>query len=396
MSEVVIDPASDLFITDPIKWFKGYRHFIFTEIVPRVLPLSNPNRDAYGQILISDQAMAIWQVSITHESVNRNPGSNNEMLEMLGDRELESIFSNYVTSLYPKMTEDLLTELKSTYMSKVKQRDMAIKLGLHKWTRTYFNVTIHTSEDLFESMFGALFKIGETYIGKGNGYALCNNLLANLYYDLKINPDDIFLRSRSQLKEIIEKLGWGKQIEQKFDEKEWGVIVPNITGDEDNEDENKWSLTLKLTKNARDFIKNVLGKEIINGGILATRIGKTKKNLINEASQDALNTLKDAYNIDFKWAVNYSKQQLENMITESTKIRMKQDGITSISFSKIFNADGKQMLQLIGQEANGNMVILMSVVASTKTRINLIKLFAVKSYSESGKFDPSKLIVYSE
>ena len=390
MTEIVIDPESDLFYKDPIKWLEGLRNFLFTEIIPKALPNDNKNRDKYGSILISENAMNVWIVTFTDQSVDRNTLKNNQVLEMLGDRQLESLFTNLVYRLYPQITEDLLTELKSTYMSKNSQKNMANKLGLNKWVRNNFDNTIHTSEDLFEALFGGLFVIGEEYIGKGNGYALCNNLITSLYYDLEIDPDAILLRPITQVKEIIEKLGWGDRQEQKFDAAELGTIE-NI---EDDTSDYKWSLTLKLTKNAKLFIKNILKREIVNGGILANTVAANKDTLKNNAFSEALKNLKEFYGVDHKWAVNYAQEELEGIIKLIAKTRMEQDKIVKVYFAKIMKTGTTQFLQLVGIDNYNNHIILISVVGNFKEPVVNLKQFAVKFYSDHGKISSTQPIVY--
>jgi len=390
MSEVVIDPASDLFYKDYAKWVNGLRHFLFTKIIPRALPNNNKNRDLYANILISEEAMTIWIICFTDQSVDRNPGNNYQQLEILGDRQLESIFSSFVINLFPKISESLLTELKQTYLSKNKQKDVSNKLELNKWIRSNFDNTIHTSEDLLEALFGALFKIGETYIGKGNGYALATNLVANLYYDLEIDPDAILLKALTQVKEISEKLGWGQKQPQKFDQDEFGV-VQNI---EDESDEYKWSLTLKLTKNARNFIEKTLGKPILNGGIIASKVSSNKESVVNMSYEEALKNLKLLYGVDYDWASKYSKTELDQLIKSIANNRMKQDKLVSAYFPKITKSENKQFLQFVGIDDTSNHIILSSIIGDFKEPLINLKTFAIKLYSNNGKYDPSQPIVY--
>ncbi len=372
------------------KWVEGLRHFLFTKIIPLALPNFNKNRDQYAVILISDKAMAIWIVCFTDQSVDRNITSNNQMLEILGDRELESLFSNFVISLDPTIDEAFLTELKSTYMSKNKQKDMSNKLGLNKWLRTNVDNTIHTSEDLFEALFGALFKIGETYIGKGNGYALCNNLLTTLYYDLKIDRNSILLQPITQVKQIVEKLGWGQAQPEKFVLEEMG-IVQNI---ENEENEFKWALVLKLTKNAQSFIQNILKKPIVAGGIIASQTNINKPTLRNTAFDEALKNLKSLYDIDYKWAVQYSEKELDEQIKSIAKNRMIQDKIEKGYFPKIIKSGESQFIQFVGIDNSSKEVILSTIVGDFKEPLVNLKSFAIRLYANSGKQDITQPIVY--
>jgi len=394
MSIVDTEPPSDLFITDYKKWLLSYRHFIFNNILPRCLPEKYKYRNEYGIILINENAMNIWVVAITDESVDRNINRNYQFLETLGDRMLESIFTNFVSRIYPTITQDTLTEIKSKYMSKYEQNRMAKEIGIHKWLRTNYDVSIHTYEDIFESMFGALYKIGETLIGNGAGYALCTNMITSLYAGLSINENEISLRPRTQIKEIIEKLGWGDASEEKFKPGE----IEQITKVEDG-DTYKWQMEIRLTKNAKKFLKNGnnfednKGFEIISDGLLANGINTNKKTLINQVYETALSALNKYYKIDYKWASNYVEQKNKEIFND-IDLRLKNDGFKKLWFPKPKTTDIVNFLQLVGINDTGQNVILLTVRAPKNIPLDKIKKFAVYIYKEKGKQNPTVNIEY--
>jgi hypothetical protein len=333
--------------------------------------------------------MKIWVISFTDPSYDRNPDSNYELLELLGDRQLESLFANYLVRSHPDITEKTITEAKATYISKIEQAKRARKLGLHKWVRTNVDISIHTSEDLFESLFGALFTIGDRYIGSGNGYALCNNLLVSLYYDIDINYEAIMTRPITQIKEIFEKLDWSDL--EKFSINELG-IPQYITLSDGSA---KWTVQLKLPDGAVRFLKqeNLLRQN--ESPILVVKEADTKETLKTEAYKDFVQVLKNRYGIDYNWAKNYVDV---NMKIENEKIvinRMKQEGIADVFFSKNKKVGNYQFIQLLGNKRDTRrIVILLSINAPFNILLQELKKFALKYYDAKGSIDPTKSVNY--
>jgi len=391
--EIYKDPPIGLYNDNFDLWFRSFRDFIFTVIVPRILPNNNENRNEYAKIMISDEAMKIWVVAYTDLTYDPNKDSNYELLELLGDRILGATFSNFAIKRFPDITEEILTEVNATYMSKVKQKDMAKKLGLDKWVRTNMSITIHTSEDVFESTFGALYKIGDLYIGKGNGYALCTNFVTNLYHDLTIDLNTILSRPKTQVKEIFEKLNWGRYPDIKFNLKELGEIKElGVTG---KDNYNIYELTLRLTDTAMDFLKS-RGKFDGKGPILSQINGKDKKNVEIKAYSMALQSLKSRFGIDYEWAENESKERFREEYESYAKDRMKEDNITNLQFSKNKKTGDIQFIQLIGLNNEGRKEILLSIQGPFNATIINLKKFAINQYVQYGKISSSQIIEYTE
>lgn len=386
--EVQTDPPSDLFYKDFKAWLLGLRHFVFTKILPLAIPADNQNRNDYAKILISDEAMKIWVVAFTDSSYDRNPDSNYELLELLGDRELESLFTNFIVNRYPDITEKTMTETKSTYMSKIDQAKKARVLGLHKWVRTNIDLSIHTSEDLFESMFGALFKIGDNLLGKGNGYALCNNVLTALFYDIVIDYDVIMKRPVSQIKEIFEKLGWSEL--DKFSIKELGVPTYQILLDGTT----NWILELRLNNRATDFLRRE-GKMDAKGPILSLTKANNKKTLETDAYEKAIKALKDRFDIDYKWSIDYAHKKSDEEVQSIAGERVKQDNLTQVTFSKNKKTESRQFIQLIGTSISTNrIIILLSINSEFNVPLGPLKNFALKYYAANGRVDPTISVNY--
>lgn len=389
--QIYEDPPPQLFNLDPQAWFESFRHFLFTKIIPRVLPNDNIYRNEYAKILISDEAMKIWVVGYTDPTFDPNKDSNYQLLELLGDRISGAIFSDFVIGLNPAVDEEVLTKINSTYMSKAKQSAMARKLGLHKWIRTNMDVTIHTSEDIFESTFGCLHKIGDDYIGKGNGNALCTNLITNLFYDLNINLGEILADPITQVKEIFEKLNWQSDPNVKFKPSELGEVIPN----KDPTSDNKWMLTLRLTPTAMEFLRGEGLWDNI-GPVLSNLTGRDKKMLTTNSFKEALKQLDIRFKINYKWAEKFSEEKFEKDFGSIARNRMNQEGIKSIKFSKNYKTGNKQFLQLIGLNADNREIILLTSQSDFNTPLYDLKLFVVKYYASNGRVSAADKVQYDE
>ena len=317
--EIVINPASDLFYKDEKAWLIGLRNFIFIKILPLALSEKNPYRNEYAKILISDDAMSIWVVAFTHPSVDPNPDSNYEQLEILGDAIILKPFYDILVSKYPNISEEQLTLLKSIYVSKEGQRNLSNKLGLRNWIRINVDVSMQISEDLLESVSGALSRLGDMFLGKGNGYALVFNFMISLYGDIEIDPNKTFISDKSQVKQIFEKMHWTKFKQFKFTEIESLKTLENQTSTE------KKKITIKLNDTAVKYIKDVMKSPIIDGGILAEIKGPDKSTIEKQAYDLALKNLKSHYNIDYNWASAESDKLSQEKIPTIAKERMKDD-----------------------------------------------------------------------
>ena len=190
------------------RWIKELQDYLYT----RILVLAEPNEQR-RKLLLSGEAMTIWIPAFTHESYDPNVGNNYEELERLGDVIMAALFIYYLDKSFSGITRSQLSELKNRYLSKAEQAPIAQKLGLQNWVRTPLDRNTHMFEDLLESVFGALLKIGDLTFKTGAGYVLCYNLLVNIFADIDIDLSYIKGHAKTQVKEIFEKLHWGEVIE---------------------------------------------------------------------------------------------------------------------------------------------------------------------------------------
>lgn len=132
--------------------------------------------ESHYDAMFGPDSYQTWRDSITHKSVD--PSHNYEMLEYDGDLILKSCFTTLLAEHFPNLTEQEATNLSSQYMSKRGQGPMTKQLSLDKFlvTDTRDNKQY---EDVFESFFGAIFRLGER-IRDGVGYGYAKGFMRNL------------------------------------------------------------------------------------------------------------------------------------------------------------------------------------------------------------------------
>ena len=158
--------------------------------------------------MVSDEAMKIWEDAFTHESYNPNIGENYEELELYGDRVMGVNFLKYMLQKYPKITRSELSELRTNYLAKKFQSDLAQSLGMGNHVRTRFKKSVHVFEDILESFFGALDRVGDSVFKFGAGMGLAYNMVVDLFKDVDIDWALTKGNPKTQIKEIFEGLGW--------------------------------------------------------------------------------------------------------------------------------------------------------------------------------------------
>lgn len=378
---VVTLPEKDLHFTDPKKWFEGLLYFLYTNILPQTLSSSTANIGETLEKLVSEKTYPIWTACFTHPTFNPNPDSNYDTLEKIGDAVMKLTFLDFQLNLNPTLDQESLSQIVTRYLAKPEQRKKSDQLGLRNWVRIVKEIDYSTSEDLLESMFGAIFRVGKIVLGKADGYSLCNNLIINLYKDekIEIRKDPI-----SKIKEIFEKMHWSE--EEQFKPAELGSALSVAGGD--------WEITLRLTPKARNYLINVAHKEI-RTDIIANHRGSQKGNVQNEAYTIALETLEREYGVTSEWAVMKSEEEEAKLFTAGSRQRQHSEGYVSIYFGKQIKGKTDQLLQLIGEDAKGRKRVILTVTAPKEANLWEIKKFAVELYAKQGSLTHYKPVLFS-
>ena len=107
----------------------------------------------------------LYQIALSHRSVEENPDANNERLEYLGDAVLSSIVADYLFKRYPTKGEGFLTEMRSKMVNRQQLNDIAVKMGFRQlMLYNKLDITLRNSQ-IFGNTLEAI--IGAIYLDKG-------------------------------------------------------------------------------------------------------------------------------------------------------------------------------------------------------------------------------------
>jgi dsRNA-specific ribonuclease len=345
------------------EWDKQFLSFI------RKL-LSNIAKDETIDKIVNQKTLPIWKKAFTHETIDLN--ENYEQLETIGDRVLELTFLKYLLRRYPDLTPQEITNLKSKYMSKMYQGTTASQLGLGDWIRVGNDIySIHILEDVYESLFGALFEIADREIYDGAGYVLALKLQTKIFDENGFDLSDAQGHPRSQIKEIFEML--------KLD-------VPDP---EEYVSERGTSIRILITPDTRDALMTLEKMKSSTPLLLGEGFGPYKTSAINLAYSNALEYLK-SLGITRDWAES-QKQLLDLMVPElepyvnNALKRMEKEGYIRfyVRTPRASVKTGNVVVQLVGEyyDKNKEKEQKMILVSGKYPDIQTGKVEVVKQYA---------------
>lgn len=107
----------------------------------------------------------LYQIALSHRSVQESPDANNERLEYLGDAVLSSVVADYLFKRYPTKGEGFLTEMRSKMVNRQQLNDIAVKMGFRQlMLYNKLDITLRNSQ-IFGNTLEAV--IGAIYLDKG-------------------------------------------------------------------------------------------------------------------------------------------------------------------------------------------------------------------------------------
>jgi len=320
----LVDPRNEK------EWRKNLRLFLIDVLTPIY-------GEKYSLKLLEEDTFDIWVNAFTHETFDLN--NNYEQLETIGDRVLELPFVRYILNLFPSLTSQEITLIKSKYMSKVFQGTTARKLGFGPWIRIAEGLpNVSILEDSFEAFFGALDAVGEQKLGPGFGFILTMKFLNYLFKDIVIDPRE-GKTAKSQIKEIFEKLNWGKG-----GAREETMVI-----------DNGYLTNIYMTEDAKNSLIQRGKMKPTNSLVLASGFGSTKKVSASNAYQNAIRLLES---MDITYDSAKLEKEINDLIragaTEQNIEKMNElleaKGFDKFEFftSKTTSTQGGYLLQLIG------------------------------------------------
>lgn len=319
---------------------KAFQKFIYS-----TLSVIIPDPQARKNYVTRDP-MLIWVDVFTHQTVDIE--NNYEKLEILGDRVLETVFTDYMMSHFPQLDAAMMTELKSQYMSKMRQAELAKDLNFGQYIRVQdVEINVHILEDVFEAFVGGLFRTSDSVAGRGQGYLNAYAFIEYIFKDVSIDMNLAYGRAKTQVRQLyFERLGWGEPIEE---------ITPN-TGED-------VIVQLKITPAGRRYLRerNINIPIIIGKGMAPTKIGA-----MDLAYTEALNNFQKR-GLTREWTVmekeikDFQNPQLIDLVPAAQK-RLTEDGFVRMKFVVPRTTQTKTncVVQLIGIRADNSEKILAS------------------------------------
>ena len=213
----------------------------------------------YIDLLTDKKNIKIYEQVFTHPTVDSE--INYEFFEILGDQTVNKAIVWYLTRRYPFLHSPLgvkiISRLKINLVAKKTFADIGSDLKLWNFVSvdedTRQNRMKKTLEDVFEAFFGATEYILDSQIRNGVGYAICYNIIENLFNDIKISLkyEDLY-DAKSRLKENFDyhkKIKSGILFNEKYEtnkvEKINYVSVYNVLPDGRKIEIGKGSAALK-------------------------------------------------------------------------------------------------------------------------------------------------------
>jgi dsRNA-specific ribonuclease len=228
----------DLDIEEKLNFYYGHRDESFRNLIASIL-FRGKIKDKYIDSLLTPQAMNEYHkafTSITISSVlnretwtvdvDKNSSDNYEIYEKLGD----GVFDNFIgwyssRRFFPDDTSNkhvkVLHIIRSKYGSKDHFSPIAEKLGFWDFISSSIYQRNHQKkkllEDVFEAFLGATSYILDKVFRNGVGYAICYDILENIYNDIEI-PDDFdeMQDSISKLDQLMMKNKYLGKLEYEF------------------------------------------------------------------------------------------------------------------------------------------------------------------------------------
>ncbi len=303
--------------------------------------------------LLNEKNFKTWKLGFTTDSYD--PFDNYDVLEKLGDAIMKATFTEYIMDRFEeqidsgKINERGISNLVIEYTSKIRQAEISSTIGLPNHVRINKNlsVSVHISEDLFESLYGAIFKTGNN-IKKGLGYILAYNMTKYIFDPIDILTAYLYDPSKTFVTQTFSSLGWGNS--------------PKIIKSKIND---KYTFDIYFTEAAYNYLK-VQGIDVpakIGSAVAASEAAAEKAAF----SKSVENMTK--YGITNEWisAQKFNKEFNDVIHPEiasymdSIRDKMKKNDLVRISFDTLNTNLGNnvRLLQLKGYKYGYQKLILL-------------------------------------
>jgi len=408
-------------------WAKRLIEFLYTDLLMYAVP-----DDEQRAKLLSEQALYFWFPAFTHVSYNPNDGENYEVLEKLGDPEMEAAFDTFI--LVDKemfgITEGQLSSLKGYYLAKKFQSVLSEQLGLPQYVRTTQNLNLSIQEDVLEAVYGAMKLTLMFFLSDQDKSKIIYKFLQGQFINIEIDRSIFYGPPKTQVKEIFEKMNWRREL-NTLEEVQVVSLDPQgtVVGLRFNQAFFDWlnkgrlndynqflarigrgNIQMERPNNATYiFTSNVSGNTLsftldMNSPFFARTMGPTQTVAEESAYRDGLKYLDQ---LGFSWDLTDTFRKSmppSNPLLQSyhqqlwDKLTM--DGFTDYFFNRTLTGHNWRMMQLIGQRSDGYKNILASLRITLTSRNSpsdsLIRLASIITYVNLGRNKQLRQYRYSE
>lgn len=174
--------------------------------------LKNVMGDELSKILDEEALKNYWNLAFTHKSLEVE--KNNGMFIFIGNNVLPFIFSQYIYSEFrDRLNEEKANLLLNKFMAHEFQANMIDRLGLMEYIKFNPDYNIDKAKGhIFKAFFGCLNSIIDDRFKPHHGYIYCYELLKILLTNTDISTylDEIRKDTKTELKELHEKMGWSQ------------------------------------------------------------------------------------------------------------------------------------------------------------------------------------------
>lgn len=197
-----IDKNSPEFVAE----FQSYINWILRQFIKKEEDINR---------LLDANSMTRWLQAFTHDSYDPSRNRNYDLLEIIGDRASEYIFSKILINLIRKENMEppdanKITQYKKEYMSQTWQTLVGKSLGFKDWVRTRDTFNDKFYEDVLESFIGALSENGDAIRGIGYGINLCDKFINKITSQILFDEDLVFGDPKTNLSQRFEAAFGGR------------------------------------------------------------------------------------------------------------------------------------------------------------------------------------------
>ena len=320
-------------------------------------------------LILNKKTVKLWKQAMTH--VTYDPETNYDALEAVGDKILSYTFKTYLYQRFPDITAEQLNNLDQHYMSTNMQSAVSERMGLPNWLRVAGDVPSTSEkirEDLMESFFGVIDTIFIDSYGLGFGAKVCMKFMKKLFDDVDLNLD--IQIPKTFVQQLFRRLNIEFVNSEPMNNSQSTFSTsqpPTGVG---------YTTRIMIGTDALQAFRNY-GKDIGQTSIMFEETRMTKKPSEFAGFSQAMYHLL-SYGITARWAQGIKNREMidddrREQIFEKAKKRY--PAVSSISVEETYRGTDVSVLQVLGETADGKIVIYTGSYTENRNKQDTIDDF---------------------